>query len=333
MKRSPLRLVAVFAVFLTTSLGAPDAADAGEAIKIATIAPKASIWGRFYSTWADAVKQKSEGRLELEIFYNGVQGDEGSMIGKMKSGQLDAAALTSVGLSKIYKPILALQLPGLFRSWEKLDAARDALRGELEKGVADAGFTLGGWGDVGVIHGMTKGIVVRVPEDLRSAKPLTWRDDVIGPTLHQIIGRVNGVPLSAPEVLSALGTGAVNVVNAPALAAEQLQWTSKLDHISEEGAVYAIGAMVFRSKRLEELSPDLRQILSDTGKVAVAGLSAKIRKEDAAAFERLKGRMTVVKLTEAERAKWRDAFIELAKRLGQGTFSPDLLKRLVELSR
>ena len=34
-------------------------------------------------------------------------------------------------------------------SWAKLDTARDAMKGEFEKGAQDAGFSIVGWGDVG----------------------------------------------------------------------------------------------------------------------------------------------------------------------------------------
>lgn len=312
---------------------APRSAHATETIKIGTLAPKASLWGQVYRTWEKAIDEKSSGRLKLEIYYNGTQGDEGTMVGKMKTGQLDAAAVTSVGLSKIYRPILALQIPGLFRTWEKLDNARNALSAEFEKGLLDAGFTLGGWGDVGVIRMMTQGIEIRTPEDLRGKKPLTWRDDVIGPALYQIIGGVTPVPLSAAEVLGSLGTGAVNVISAPALAAEQLQWTSKLTHIAAEGAVMAIGGMIFRTARLDALPADLLEILKSTGKVAGAALSTRIRNEDAAAFGRLKSKMTVVTLTEDEKRKWAATLTELGKRLAQGTFPPELVKKLVELAK
>jgi TRAP-type C4-dicarboxylate transport system substrate-binding protein len=307
-------------------------AQAGEVVRIGTLAPSASPWGQVYKVWAEAVQKKSEGRLELQFFWNGQQGDEAAMVAKMKSGQLDGATLTSVGLAKIYKPVLALQIPGLFRSWEKLDAARAALAPELEKGIADAGFTLGGWGDVGAIHLMSKGFAVRVPEDFRGRKPLTWREDQIGPTLFQVIGGVTPVPQSAPEVLSSLGTGAIDVLSAPALAAEQLQWASRLDHIGEDASVFAIGAMVFVTKRIDALPEDLRAILRDTGKVAASALAARIRKEDAAAFERLKGRMTVVKLTEEEKAKWASVLRQTAERLAKGTFPAELMERLVKLA-
>jgi TRAP-type C4-dicarboxylate transport system substrate-binding protein len=324
--------LAASASALTLAL-APRSARATEVIKIATLAPKASMWGKVYRVWEKAVDEKSGGRLKLEIYYNGAQGDEGAIVGKMKAGQLDAAAVTSVGLSKIYRPILALQIPGLFRTWEKLDHAREAMKGEFEKGLLDAGFTLGGWGDVGIIRMMTAGFEVRTPEDLRGQKPMTWRDDVIGPTLYQIIGGVTSVPLSAPEVLGAIGTGAINVISAPALVAEQLQWAPKFSHISAEGVVMAIGGMVFRTARLDALPADLLEILKSTGKVAGAALSARIRSEDDAAFARLKSKMTVVTLTEDEKKKWAATLLELGKRLAQGTFSPDLIKKLVELAK
>ncbi len=311
----------------------PNRANATEIIRIGTMAPKASLWGQVYRVWEKAVDEKSGGQLKLEVFYNGIQGDEATMVGKMKTGQLDAAALTSVGLSKVYRPILTLQLPGLFRTWEKLDRARDALSAEFEKGLLDAGFVLGGWGDIGVVRMMSRGFAVRTPDDLRGKKPLTWREDVIGPALYQVIGGVTPVPLSAAEVLGNLGTGSIDVLSAPAIAAEQLQWAPKLTHIAAEGAVMAIGGMIFRKARLDALPPDLLEILKSTGKVAGSALSARVRKEDNAAFERLKEKMTVVTLTDDEKKKWANVLIDVGKRLSQGTFDPELLKKLIELAK
>lgn len=311
----------------------PRRAAATEVIRIGTMAPKASIWGQVYRVWEKAVDEKSGGRMKLEIYYNGIQGDEGTMVSKLKAGQLDAAALTSVGLSKVYRPIMALQLPGLFRTWEKLDLARNAMSAEFEKGFADAGFRLSGWGDVGIVRMMTQGFAVRTPSDLRGKKPLTWRDDVIGPALYQVIGGVTPVPLSAAEVLGNLNTGAIDVLSAPAIAAEQLQWAPKLTHIAAEGAVMAIGGMIFRAPRLDALPKELLEILQSTGKVAGSALSARIRKEDAAAFDRLKEKMTVVTLTEGEKKQWAEVLVETGKRLSQGTFAPELIKKLIELAK
>jgi TRAP-type C4-dicarboxylate transport system substrate-binding protein len=309
-------------------VGAPKRASAGDVLKIGTLAPKSSPWGQVFSVWEKAVNEKSGGRLELQFFFNGQQGDEAAMVGKMKSGQLHGAALTGVGLSKIYKPILALEMPGLFSSWGKLDSARDAMKAEFEKGVSDAGFRLAGWGDVGLVRILSKGFAVRSPDDMKGKKPMMWRDDVMQPVLYQTIGGVSPVPLNIPEVLPQLNTGAINIVTAPALAAEQLQWASKLDTIVTEVCGLSIGAVVFSAKVLDSLPADLRSIVLDTGKVAAAALTTRIRNEDAAAFGRMKGKMTVVTLSAEDKAKWDGLYKQVRQKLAQGTFSADLVAKL-----
>ena len=331
MRRAAMKLVGALA--LLVGVGVSQNASAAEVIKIGTLAPKASPWGQVFTVWEKAVKEKSNGAVELQFFYNGQQGDEGAMVGKMKAGQLDGAAVTAVGLGKIYKPISALQMPGLFVTWAKLDVARDAMRGEFEKGCNDAGFSLAGWGDVGAVHVMSKGFDIRSPDDIKGKKPYMWRDDVVQPILYQVIGGVTPVPLNVPEVLPNLNTGAINIVNAPSLAAEQLQWSSKLDTITSDVSAMAIGALVFSSKRIDALPADLKAIVMGTGKVAASALTKRIRSEDDAAYNRMKGKMKVVDLTADERAKWQAIFQQTRARLAQGTFSPDLVAKLEALAK
>lgn len=331
LRRTALKSLAAATLLAGTTVARE--ARAAEVIKIGTLAPAASPWGQVFKVWAEAVKQKSGGALDLQFFYNGQQGDEGAMVGKMKDGQLDGAAVTAVGLSKIYKPILALQMPGLFRTWAKLDAARDALKGDFDKGAKDAGFSIVGWGDDGATRVFSKGFAVRAPDDIKGKRPFMWRDDAMAPILFQIIGGITPVPLNIPEVLPNLNTGAVNVVMAPSLRAEQLQWSSKLDTVDDDVVAMAIGALVIAQKRLDALSVDLRNLLIETGKIAATALTKRIRSEDDAAFARMKSKMTVVTQTTDEHAKREAIYRQTRQRLGQGTFSPDLITKLEALAK
>jgi TRAP-type C4-dicarboxylate transport system substrate-binding protein len=315
------------ALAFVAGFGFTHEARAAEVVKIGTLAPKSSPWGKVFETWIKAVNEKSGGNMELQFFYNGQQGDEDGMIGKIKSGQLDGAAVTGVGLSKVYKPILALQMP-LFTSWSKLDKARDAMKADFEKGAKDAGFFLAGWGDVGLVRTISKGFAVKVPDDLKGKKPYYIRADSIMPAIYSTIGGVSGVPLNVPEVLPNLNTGAINVINAPCLAAEQLQWAGKLDNINDAASATAIGALVFSQKRIDALPADLKTILTDTGKVAASALTTKIRSEDDAAFGRLKGKMTVTTPSADDKTKWEAIFKAARQKLAQGTFSSDLVTKL-----
>jgi TRAP-type C4-dicarboxylate transport system substrate-binding protein len=335
-------MVLVSGVLLAASARAD--APRTESVKIGTLAPAESPWGQVFKVWQRAVRERtklpdgqktSDGKdygLDINFFWNGQQGDEAAMVTRMKSGQLDGAAITAVGLAQIHPPILVLQLPGLFTTWEKLDTAREALRSDFERAMDAAGFVLPGWGDVGMSRRMSRGFAVAAPADLRGKKPYVWREDLIMPAMMQVIGGVTPVPLGVPEVLPNLNTGAVDVVIAAPLAAEQLQWASRLDTINTQVVSATIGALVLSKSKLDALPGDLKATLLDTGKVAAAALTTRIRKEDAAAFGRLKSKMTVSTSTDAQLGEWEEIFKQTRARLAQGTFPKELVEKAEALA-
>ncbi|NUP07067.1 MAG: TRAP transporter substrate-binding protein DctP [Polyangiaceae bacterium] len=324
--RSRTKLVALFAALaIFAGISLPREAAAGEKLKFATLAPKQSIWGQVFQVWEKAVKKKSDDKLEIVFDYNGSQGDEGAMAGKVKSGQLDGAAVTAVGLSKFHKPVLAMQMPGVLTSWAKVDKAISSAGPEFSKGLQDGGAYNLGWGFVGMAHVFTKGDgKVIKPGDLKSRKPYMWRDDSISPVLYQVVG-ATPVPLNVPEVLPNLKTGAIDTIVAPALAVEQLQWAGHLNGTSEQVVGPAVGALIMSNKRLESLPGDLRTIVKDTGAIAAKALTDKIKSEDSAAFDRMSKKLTTFKVDQGEFDK---TFKEVRKRLAQGTFPADLVKKI-----
>lgn len=327
----PVLALALSSLLAAALAPAPARAEPVE-IRIGTLAPKSSPWGKVFQVWQDAVAERSEGEVKLVFFWNGSQGDDAAMIDKMKSGaQLDGAAVSALGLGRVWRQTLALQIPGLFRTYDAIDKARAALRPEIDREFAAAGFVLSGFGDVGISHTMSKGFAVRVPEDLRGQKPVMWQDDVIGPVLFRTIGGVTPVSMTVPTVLPALGNDSVNIVAAPSLAATQLQWASRLDHIVTTGGSVTIGGLVLKKSTLDRLPPDQRELLRETGQVASSALRDRIRGADATAFASLKKRMTNVELTPEEEGKWADVLRKTAEALGQGTFDPELLKRLAAM--
>src|SRR3954471_84295 len=154
MRARAFTVAAVIATLVSASRGAWAEGKKTESIKIGTLAPAESPWGQVFKTWQRALRERTklpdgqkspEGKdyaIDLSFFWNGQQGDEAAMVTKMKSGQLDGAAITAVGLGQIHPQILVLQLPGLFTSWEKLDKARESLKSDFEKAMEAAGFSL-----------------------------------------------------------------------------------------------------------------------------------------------------------------------------------------------
>jgi TRAP-type C4-dicarboxylate transport system substrate-binding protein len=306
-----LAAAALAASFVTATV----AAEAKSTIRIGTLAPKHSPWGKVFSAWAKAADDKTKGEIEVQWLWNGTAGPETSMVGKIRSGQLTGATITAVGLSAIHKPIVTLQMPGAFKTWAELDKARDALRPDFDKAITEAGFYVSGWGDVGTGHMMSHGFDLKVPEDLRGKTPGLTAQDVIGPKVFEAIGGVTPKPADVTEFLPLLNSGAINVLMVASLAAEQLQWASRLDHINTGVAGFGVGAGVFSEKELAKLPKEQRDIFETLGKNASVALARMIRGEDDAAYERLKKKMTVHQQTDAERAEWEKIFKKACQRV------------------
>jgi TRAP-type transport system periplasmic protein len=320
--------------FSALSLALVSPAGAATTVKIGTLAPQDSPWGKEFKKWANIVAADTNGDVQIDFQWNGQAGDEVLMVQKIRSGQLDGAAITAVGLAQTgVTDVLLFQMPGLFANWGKLDAARNALKDEFNRAFEAKGFSVGGWGDVGAAKTMTVGFEVHHPTDLRGKQCFYLQGDSVGPILYQLIGGITPKPLMVNEILPSLSNGAVNVVVAPPLAAEQLQWASRVTHISSQTVSFGIGAMIFSTARLQSVPQNLRDILTNRGNEMTQRLTNSIRNLDAAAYGRMKSSKTSYDLSDAEKKEWSDLYARVRQQLRGSVFSPALFDRVVQLAQ
>jgi len=139
--RKLVSLAAAAAALVSVTL--TQTAEATTTLKIGTLAPGDSAWGKEFKKWAKAVSDDTNGELQLDFQWNGQAGDEVLMVQKIRSGQLDGAAVTAVGLAQTgVTDVLLFQMPGLFSNWGKLDAARNAMKGDFDTAFQSKGFTI-----------------------------------------------------------------------------------------------------------------------------------------------------------------------------------------------
>src|SRR3954453_10820838 len=97
------------------------AAHADEKIKLGTIAPSACNWHTLLKEMGQKWSEASGGKVKLIIYPGGVVGNEGDMVKKTRIGQLQAAALTTIGLHEISPDAQAVDVPMMVDSFETLD--------------------------------------------------------------------------------------------------------------------------------------------------------------------------------------------------------------------
>jgi len=327
------KLLTTFAA-VALGLAIAGSADAATTLKIGTLAPGDSAWGKEFKKWAKQVSDDTNGELTLDFQWNGQAGDEVLMVQKIRSGQLDGAAVTAIGLAQTgVTDALIFQVPGLFANWGKLDAARNAMKADFDQQFQSKGFTILGWGDVGAAKTMSVGFEIHHPTDLQGKNCFFIAGDPIGPKLYAAIGGITAKEVTVPEILPNLKNGSIQVITVPPLAAEQLQWASMVTHINTMTTGFGIGAIIVSSARMSGLPQNLKDVLVNRGHEAADRLTKSIRNLDAQSFARLKTSKSAYEPTDAEKQEWRDVFTKVRAQLRGAVFTPAVFDKVVSLAQ
>jgi TRAP-type C4-dicarboxylate transport system substrate-binding protein len=235
---------------------------------------------------AAEIKEKTSNRVTLKYFEGGQQGDERDFVRKIKLGQLDGAAVTSIGLSMIDESIRVLELPMLFNTAEEVDYVADKMWPYFQKKFEKKGFKLNDRGEVGWIYFISK-VKVESIDNLKGQKIWQWGDDQLVGAMFKKLG-LSGVPLGVPEVDASLTSGRITAAYGSPVAAVALQWYTKVKYMTSMPMSFAIGATVVSIESLKKLSPEDQKAIEEIGKSSAKKLRKVIRK----ANEDAKGTMT-----------------------------------------
>lgn len=326
-----LRAAGLGAALAPSGIARAETPAQGIVLRIATLAPNGSSWMRVFNAWGNTLKQRTGGHLQLRFYAGGAAGDERDVVRKMREGQLDGGALTTVGLGQMVRPVLVLQAPGACRNYAQVDAVRQQLAADFEREFDAAGYKLLGWGDAGAARIFSNRPVL-TPSDMRQTRMWSWRDD---PTWQSVLqaAKVNGVALGLPEVYPALRTNRIDAFPGTALAAVAFQWHTRATHVTRDARGVVIGALVLRKDKFEGLPPDLKAALLETGEQAHKALARAIRKDDQTAFDAIVQRGVKVVDSSAQGGAW-DPVLQAARRSLVGTlYSAELLQRVERVAQ
>jgi TRAP-type C4-dicarboxylate transport system substrate-binding protein len=290
-----------------------------QTIKLATLAPRDSTWYRILESMGERWKQASGGRVQLRI-YAGTQGDESDIMRKIRVGQLQAAAVTTVGLGTIDPVTQALHIPLAFRSQDELDYVLSHIQGEMEKALANKGFVVLNWGEAGWIHFFTKAPVAS-PDDLRKLKLFVWSSGKSSDGIWKDNG-FQPVSLASTDIMPGLKTGMISAIQAPPIAALSNQWFGVANYMTALPWAPLTGATIITKESWEQIPPDLRPTLAKIAQEAGVEMQKEVRTlEQQAISEMVKRGLHVVNVPPEAEREWQKTVEGIYPRL-RGDFVP-----------
>lgn len=307
-------ITAIVAVLLVA------AAHAQTAIKLATLVPQASVWDKNLKQMAEEWKEATGGRVTVTVFSGGSQGDEPTVVRKMRLDALQAAAFTNVGLGSIDWAFNVFDIPFFFDSYDELNYVTDKLTPALKKRMEAKGFVLLNWGHGGWTQIFTKKPVATV-DDLKHVK--LWTS--AGNDRQVQWFKANGFEpraMATTDILTGLTTGMLEGLPTTPLAAMLFQWDRQTPYMLELGLAPIVGAGVITTKAWKAIpDADKPKLLA-----AAAGVEQRLRVEvpklDANAVEQMTKRgLTVTKPVGPE---WRTQLEGLAKTMRGESVPPDI---------
>lgn len=230
-------------------------------IKIATLAPEGSTWMNLMSELGDRIREKTGGEVGLRFYPGGIQGDEGVVLRKIRTGQLHGGGFTGVGLGEIAPSLRVLELPFLFRDAEEVRAVHAKMDPLFEERLREKGFTLLGWADVGFVYLYSKNPVATT-SDLKNQKVWLWEGDPLAEALLKAAG-VSAISLSITDVLTSLQTGMISTVYITPLACIALQWFTRVGYVTDLPVTNSLGAVIVTNEAWDRVPPQHQPVIRE----------------------------------------------------------------------
>lgn len=307
------------------------AAAQAEVIKIATTAPDGTAWMREMRAGADAVKTRTEGRVELKYYPGGVMGDQATVQRKIKIGQLQGGAFTGGEVSGINPDVQLYSLPFLFRNQAEVDAIRAKFDAPIKDGFEKNGFVALGLSGGGFAYIMSAR-EIKTRDDLKAAKVWVPQGDHIAEIAFKNAG-VTPISLPLADVYTSLQTGLIDTAANTLAGAIAFQWHTKIKHIVDLPVSYVAGVLVVDKKAFDKVSAADQIVLREEMGKAFSRLDQISIEDNTNAVDALKkAGITIYTPSAEEISNWQKVGSDSASQVeGEKALSMDLYKAMVEM--
>jgi tripartite ATP-independent transporter DctP family solute receptor len=284
--------------------------------KLSTVVGPAFPWGKGGEIWADLVKQRTSGRINIKLYpgVSLVQGDQTREFTAIRQGVIDLAIGSTINWSPQMKELNLFSLPFLMPDYAAMDAiTQGAVGKDVFALVEKAGVVPLAWGENGYREITNSKRDLKKPEDLKGLKIRVVGSPLFIDTFTAL--GANPTQMSWADAQPALASGAVDGQENPMsiYTAAKLHTVGQ-KHVTMWGYVADPLIFVVNKEVWESWTPAdrdiVRQAAVDAGKQQIEIARKGLAEADQPLLKDIAGMgVTVTRLTPAER----EAFVTVTR--------------------
>lgn len=300
-----MRSMTICATALALSMTLTVAAEAQTVLRFGHVGEVGSHFDVAGNEFAKRVKERSGGKIEVQVFPSSQLGSDKDMLQKMKLGQIDFFLPSSM-LSSVAPEFGVFDMPYIIKDRAHAERVMAKLGDSLFRPKAEAkGVKILGFWENGFRQITNNVRPIVKPEDLKGVKLRTprgeWRVK-----MFQSYG-ANPSPMAFSEVFTALKTGVMDGQENPLINVWSAKFYEVQKYLSMTGHVYIPAYIVTSPKTFEKWPADVQKVISEVAVEMEPFAREAGKKFDDDLLDKLKEKGMAV--NEADK----DAFVKASK--------------------
>jgi tripartite ATP-independent transporter DctP family solute receptor len=274
--------------------------------------------------YADLVKERTKGQVEIKVFPAQQLGTDPEMVQQAQMGTLEIVLPPTAKISGFAAQLQLADLPFLFPSKEICYQVLDGPVGDKvlalldAKGLKGVSFWESGFKQI------TANKAIRKPEDFAGMKVRVMESPLLIAQYKQV--KANPVPIDFAETYNALQQGVVDAQENPLVSIVNMKFyeVQKYTMLSNHG--FLGYAFLFSKKVYDGLPADIQKIMRDTARELASFERQDTARREAGYIERIKkGGSQIVTLSPEELQAFEKALRPVHQQFAK-TIGEDLLK-------
>lgn len=310
------------------------AADYKAEYKLSTVVGKPFPWGIAGERWAELVKEKTQGRINIKMYPGAslVGGDQTKEFTAIRQGAIDLSIGSTINWSPQVKELNLFSMPFLMPDYKAIDAlTRGEVGKDLFKILAGKDVVPLAWGENGFRELTNSKRPIRSPNDLKGLKIRVVGSPLFLDTFSAL--GANPTQMSWADAVPALSSGAVDGQENPLtiFTVAKLHAAANQKNLTIWGYVADPLIFVVNTEVWKSWKPEDQKFVSEAAVQAARENIDAARKglipPDDTMIKEVQGLgVNVIRLTDAEKAVFQKATKEVydkwAKQIG-----PELVKK------